>query len=154
MVFSISATRFFSKLGTPRWTQVDGSRYYFGRGLSVERDRSPLFFLPACALCVVLSWCFLCLFLQVFFGAPAALPAYCTGLGKTPPAYSNIGEFFLEVVDEYEAADNVKVRRRGGRRGRDKHTQGDKRHRIIVSRKTVAEAWLLRHVALTKLVFY
>ncbi|CAN0459614.1 unnamed protein product, partial [Ectocarpus sp. 12 AP-2014] len=32
-----------------------------------------------------------------------------TGLGKTPPAYSNIGEFFLEVVDEYETADNVKA---------------------------------------------
>lgn len=45
----------------------------------------------------------------MYFGAPAGLPAYCTGLGKTPPAYSNIGEFFLEVVDEYEAADNVKV---------------------------------------------
>ncbi|CAN0419713.1 unnamed protein product, partial [Laminaria digitata] len=46
---------------------------------------------------------------MVFYGNPADLPSYCTGLGKTPPAYSNIGEFFLEVVDEYEAADNVKV---------------------------------------------
>ncbi|CAB1109350.1 ABC [Ectocarpus sp. CCAP 1310/34] len=45
----------------------------------------------------------------VYFGRPADLPAYCTGLGKTPPAYSNIGEFFLEVVDEYETADNVKA---------------------------------------------
>ncbi|CAM9604466.1 unnamed protein product [Ectocarpus sp. 4 AP-2014] len=46
---------------------------------------------------------------MVYFGRPADLPAYCTGLGKTPPAYSNIGEFFLEVVDEYETADNVKA---------------------------------------------
>ena len=46
---------------------------------------------------------------QVYYGPPADLPAYCTSLGKTPPAYSNIGEFFLAVVDEYEAADNVKV---------------------------------------------
>ncbi|CAN0352553.1 unnamed protein product [Pylaiella littoralis] len=45
----------------------------------------------------------------VFFGTPADLPAYCTSLGKTPPSYSNIGEFFLEIVDEYEAADNVKA---------------------------------------------
>lgn len=59
--------------------------------------------------------CLRCCFLlyvasQVYYGAPSALPAYCTGLGKEPPAYSNIGEFFLEVVDEYEANDNVKVR--------------------------------------------
>eukprot|EP00903_Cladosiphon_okamuranus_P012160 g11407.t1 len=46
---------------------------------------------------------------MVFYGSPAGLPAYCTSLGKTPPPYSNIGEFFLEVVDEYEAADNVKA---------------------------------------------
>ncbi|CAM9621310.1 unnamed protein product, partial [Hapterophycus canaliculatus] len=35
----------------------------------------------------------------VYFGSPAALPEYCSSLGKTPPSYSNIGEFFLEVVD-------------------------------------------------------
>lgn len=46
----------------------------------------------------------------MYFGKPSDLPDYCTNLGKPPPAYSNIGEFFLEVVDEYEAADNVKVR--------------------------------------------
>lgn len=48
---------------------------------------------------------------QVYYGKPADLPAYCQGLGKPAPAYSNIGEFFLELVDEYEAADNVKVLR-------------------------------------------
>ena len=54
---------------------------------------------------------------QVYYGAPADLPAYCTSLGKSPPAFSNTGEFFLEVVDEYEAADNVKVRLDRGRKG-------------------------------------
>eukprot|EP00904_Undaria_pinnatifida_P012369 jgi/Undpi1/8262/HiC_scaffold_25.g10732.m1 len=46
---------------------------------------------------------------MVFYGKPADLPSYCTGLGKQPPAFSNIGEYFLEVVDEYEAANNVKA---------------------------------------------
>eukprot|EP00752_Nemacystus_decipiens_P008144 g7283.t1 len=46
---------------------------------------------------------------MVYYGSPANLPSYCTSLGKTPPSYSNIGEFFLEVVDEYEATDNVKA---------------------------------------------
>lgn len=48
---------------------------------------------------------------QVYFGRPSDLPTYCQGLGKPPPAYSNVGEFFLEVVDEYEAKDDVKVPR-------------------------------------------
>lgn len=46
---------------------------------------------------------------KVYYGKPSGLPAYCEGLGKTPPPYSNIGEFFLEVVDEYETAGNVEV---------------------------------------------
>lgn len=47
---------------------------------------------------------------QVYYGTPADLPSYCEGLGKSPPPYVNIGEFFLEVVDQYESNDNVKVR--------------------------------------------
>lgn len=46
---------------------------------------------------------------KVYYGRPSGLPGYCTDLGKAPPLYSNIAEFFLEVVDEYEAADRVEV---------------------------------------------
>lgn len=47
---------------------------------------------------------------QVYFGKPSGLPDYCASVGKTPPQFSNIAEYFLEVVDEYEASDKVKVR--------------------------------------------
>lgn len=47
--------------------------------------------------------------IQVYYGKPSDLPAYCQGLGKSPPPYSNIGEFFLEVVNEYEAERTIEV---------------------------------------------
>lgn len=46
---------------------------------------------------------------MVYYGKPSNLPNYCSSLGKPPPPYSNIAEFFLEVVDEYEASNTVKV---------------------------------------------
>ncbi|CAN0229893.1 unnamed protein product [Ascophyllum nodosum] len=44
---------------------------------------------------------------MVYYGKPSGLPAYCEGLGKPPPSFCNIGEFFLEVVDEYEGSKKV-----------------------------------------------
>lgn len=47
--------------------------------------------------------------LKVYYGKPSGLPDYCDSLGKTPQPYCNITEFFLEVVDEYETSNTVKV---------------------------------------------